>query len=135
VRSSLLRICLIAFVLFGSTGLTKAIVLYSMDLYNNSGYAVDLIDTRTRSAWTTIANRSRKKFVYWEGAVIRVSNRNLRFARVDPPNEYIATGLFSVSFKAQLNPDLRIYLLPVGTHVPARQIPPQPKGFPLTPIR
>ncbi len=106
-------------------------VLYLVDLFNNIGRPIQLLDARTGSVWTAISPGESKGVMYWEGVTLRVSGRSLHFSRVDPPKEY-TRGLFSVTFKAQLNPDLRIYLLPPNSQPPVTHTPPQPRGFPLS---
>src|SRR5713101_3265112 len=93
--------------------MTQGAVLYLIDLYNNCGCPVELVGVRTHSAWVTIKPATSKSFMYWEGITLRISGRQLHFNRVDPPKEY-TTGMSSVTFRAQLNPDLKIYVLLPG---------------------
>jgi hypothetical protein len=72
--------------------------------------------------------------MYYRGVALRSSGRLLYYTRVNPPKDYISPGLFSVSFKARLAPDLRIYLLFPSSPAPAVHPPSQPKGFPLSAV-
>ena len=129
----LLRSGLIACFLIFASASSQAIVTYAINLQNASGQPVQLISEKTGASCATIASGRSKSFMYWEGVTLRCAGRQLHYMRVDPPKDHISTGLFSVSFKAQLAPDLRIYLLPVSARVPVAHFPSQPKGFPLSP--
>jgi hypothetical protein len=130
----LLRLNLIACFLISASASSQAVVIYAIDLHNASGRPVELINEKTGGSWATIAPGRSKSFMYFGGITLRCAGRQLHYTRVDPPKDYISTGLFSVSFKAQLAPDLRIYLLPVSARVPVAHLPSQPKDFPLLPV-
>jgi hypothetical protein len=133
--ASLLRLTLLAGLLFVAATASHAIVIYEMKLYNASGRAVELVDKSTGRSWATIPPGRTKSFEYYEGVSLRCSGRQLSYTRVDPPSQYISVGLFSTSFKAQLGSDLRIYLLPPSVSAPLAHLPPQPNGFPLRPAK
>lgn len=117
--------------LLASSRSTTATVVYSINLCNNTRYEIEIVSPNTGAVWARIQPKSSTTFAYYSGLTVRFVGEQLHFDRVDPPKQYIAAGIFSVSFKAQLNPDLRIYLLSSSTRMPSAQIPPQPKGFPL----
>lgn len=129
--TSLLRLTLLAALLLFAATASHAIVIYEMKLFNASGRPVELLDKSTGKSWATIPPGRTKSFEYWEGVSLRCSGRQFTYTRVDPPSQYISVGLFSTSFKAQLTPDLKIYLLPPSVAAPAAHLPAQPKGFPL----
>ncbi len=126
---------IIAFVfLVAWVGVSPALVLYEIDLYNNTNLPVELVDVRTHSSWATIEPGRSKRFIYWEGVTLRIGEKTVHFNRVDPPKVYM-TGLFSITFSAQLNPDMKIYALLPGTQRPVKGIRLQPRGFPLSPSK
>jgi hypothetical protein len=109
-------------------------MIYDINLYNASGRSVELMFRRSGGKWAhwvTIPPNRAKTFSYYGGVALRCSGEQRIYSRVDPPPEYISAGLLSVSFKAQLASDLKIYLLPPSVSPPAGDLPPQPKGFPL----
>jgi len=128
---SLLRLTLLTGLLFFAATASHAVVIYEMKLFNASGRTVELLDKSTGKSWATIPPGRTKSFEYYEGVSLRCSGRQFTYTRVDPPSQYISVGLFSTSFKAQLTPDLKIYLLPPSVAAPAAHLPAQPKGFPL----
>jgi hypothetical protein len=135
--ASLVRLSLLAWLLFIAAVVSDAAMIYDVNLYNASGRSVDLMYMKTGGKWTkwaTIPPGHSKTFSYYGGVALRDSARLLSYSRVDPPGDYISAGLFSVSFKAQLTPDLRIYLLPPSASFPWAHLPSQPKGFPLAPV-
>jgi hypothetical protein len=113
---------------------TQAAVIYDINLYNASGHSVELLIKSSSRIWAMIPPGHSKAFAYYSGVSLRCSGRQLDYRRVDPPSDYISTGLFSTSFKAQLTPDFQIYLLPPSASPPVAQFPRQPKGFPLSPV-
>jgi hypothetical protein len=129
--TSLLRLILLAALLLFAATASRAIVIYEMKLFNASGRPVELLDKSTGKSWATIPRGRTKSFEYYEGVSFRCSGQQFTYTRVDPPSQYISVGLFSTSFKAQLTPDLKIYLLPPSVAAPAAHLPAQPKGFPL----
>ena len=129
----LLRLCFIAWLLFFAAARSQAVVSYAVNLYNATGHRVELVNEKTRATWATIEPGHSKSLMYFDGVTLRCSGRQLHYTRVDPPKEYISTGLSSVTFKAQLGSDLRIYLLSPSSRPPVVQTPSQPKGFPLSP--
>ena len=130
---SVVRLTLLAALLFFAATASDAVVIYEMKLFNASGRPVELLDKSTGKSWATIPPGRTKSFEYYEGVSLRCSGRQFTYRRVDPPSKYISAGLLSTSFKAQLGSDLRIYLLPPSLSPPAVHLPPQPKGFPLRP--
>ncbi len=108
----------------------NAAMIFDIKLCNATGSLVELVDGHGRT-WRQIEPGQTKAFSYYGGVSLRCGGRRLSYARVIPPSDYISAGLFSVSFKAQLAPDLRIYLLPPSASQPTSHLPSQPKGFPL----
>jgi hypothetical protein len=129
--ASLVRITLLTLLVFFPAMSGRAVVIYDIKLYNASGRSVELIDKATGRSWATIPPGHTKSFAYHGGVSLRCAGQRLTYIRVDPPADYIAVGLFSTSFKAQLSRDLKIYLLPPSVAAPAVHLPAQPKGFPL----
>jgi hypothetical protein len=129
--TSLLRLTLLTGLLFFGATASHATVIYEMKLFNASGRTVELVDKSTAKNWATIPPGRTKSFEYYEGVSLRCSGRQFTYTRVDPPSQYISVGLFSTSFKAQLTPDLKIYLLPPSVAAPVAHLPAQPKNFPL----
>jgi hypothetical protein len=128
------RVILVALVLCSLAASGLGAVIYDIDLYNATGHSIRLVDEKTGAAWASIEAGHSKKFAYYGGVTLQQSAQRLYFRRVDPPRNYISPGIFSVSFKAQLDPDLKIYLLPPSSRNPVSHIPSQPKGFPLSPV-
>jgi hypothetical protein len=129
-------ISLIGFaVLFALSGprLEAISVNLSMDLYNNTEYPVELVHARKGSTLETIFPGKSKIVPFNDGVTIKVDGRQLHFDRVDPPKEYARKGLLSMTWRGQLNPDLKILLLPLSAKRPALNLPQQPPGFPLLP--
>jgi hypothetical protein len=129
----------IRFGLLGSVLLLAALradaaMIYDIKLYNGSGQSVELVEKTRGRKLAVIPAGGSKTFAYGGGVFLRVSGRQISYLRADPPPEYISAGLFSVSFKAQLAPNLRIYLLSPTT-IPTLLLPPQPNGFPLLPSK
>ena len=129
--ASFVRVALLTLLVFFAATSSRAVVIYDIKLYNGSGRSVELIDKATGRSWATIPPGRTKSFAYHGGVSLRCSGQQLTYTRVDPPPEYISAGLFSISFKAQLGSDLKIYLLPPSVSAPAAHLPAQPKGFPL----
>ena len=129
--ASFVRIVLLTLLVFFAAASSRAVVIYDIKLYNASGRSVELIDKATGRSWATIPPGHTKSFAYHGGISLRCAGQQLTYTRVDPPAEYISVGLFSTSFKAQLTPDLKIYLLAPSVTAPAAHLPAQPKGFPL----
>jgi hypothetical protein len=114
MNGRLLGFSLIASLLIFASAPSQAVVTYAINLHNASGQPVQLINEKTGASWATIAPGRSKSFMYFGGITLRCPGHQLHYTRVDPPKDYISTGLFSVSFKAQLASDLRIYLLRVS---------------------
>src|SRR5438094_626324 len=108
--ASLLRITLLTLLLFFAATSSRGAVIYDIKLYNASGRSVELIDKATGRSWATIPPGHIKSFAYYGGVSLRCAGQQVTYTRVDPPAKYISVGLFSTSFKAQLTPDLKIYL-------------------------
>jgi len=52
-----------------------------------------------------------------------------------PPREMARWSLLGTpEFQLQIEPDGRLYVLPPTVQLPASELPPQPPGFPLSPI-
>jgi hypothetical protein len=132
------RVYLVGFAaFFALTGphLTAAGPAYSMELFNNTERAIEFVQGRKGSAWVTIIPGRSKYVPYSDGVTIKVDERLLHFKRVDPPPDYARKGLFSTSLKAQLNSDLKIWLLRPAASWEAFKMPAQPEGFPLSSSR
>lgn len=103
-------------------------VAYSIDLFNNTENAVELVRPRE-----IIFPGKSKSFRYNEGVTIRVDGRQVHFERVDPPKDYVHGGIFSETLRAQINSNMTIWILPPAASRPALTMPRQPEGFPLSP--
>ena len=58
-----------------------------------------------------------------------------RYAVTFPPREMARwSRLGTPEFQLQIEPDGRVYVLPPTVQLPVDQLPPQPPGFPLSPI-
>ena len=58
-----------------------------------------------------------------------------RYAVRFPPREMARWSTFGTAeFQFQIEPDGRVYVLPPTVQLPATEIPPQPPGFPLSPM-
>ena len=108
---------------------------YSMILFNNTEDPIELLHARSGKAWATIFPGKSKNVPFYEGVTLRIDGRQLHFDRVEPPEGYVRKGLFSITLKAQLNSDFKIWLLSPFEDRQAFKMPPQPAGFPLTSSR
>jgi hypothetical protein len=124
----------IAAVLLAGALDAQASTSYSIDLYNSTDNPVELVSPKTGHLLATIPAGRSLLFKYSEGVHLRGSDgRMLNYERVDPPKEFVRATFLATVFKAQLNPDLRIWLVPPAASHPTLQLPQQPPGFPLTP--
>ena len=108
---------------------------YAINLFNNTQVPIELLHVRTGKTSATIFPGKSKIVPFYEGVAMRVDGRQLHFARVEPPEGYVRKGLFSITLKAQLNSDLKIWLLSPFEDWQAFKMPPQPQGFPLSSSR
>jgi hypothetical protein len=131
------RIYLIGFaalLALSSPRVSAGTVAYSMNLFNNTEYPIELIHVRKGSSLETIPPGRGKILPYKEGLTIKVDGRQVHYERVDPPLQgYARKGLFSLTLRAQLNSDLKIWLLPLSANWPSLKPLQQPPGFPLIP--
>lgn len=124
----------IAAVLLAGTFAAQASTSYSIDLYNSSDNPVDLVSPKTGHVLATIAVGRSLLFRYGDGVHLRrADGQILNYQRVDPPKEFVHATFLAAVFKAQLNSDLKIWLVPPAASHPALQLPQQPPGFPLAP--
>jgi hypothetical protein len=108
---------------------------YSLVLFNNTEIPIELVNTRTGATWATLFPGKSKNVPFYDGVTMKVSGRQLHFPRVEAPHTHVRKGLFSITLRAQLNSDLKIWLLSPFEDWHAFKMPPQPAGFPLSSTR
>jgi hypothetical protein len=132
-KRDFLMAALVAVCLCGAAQIARASTSYSVDLYNSSDETFELI-SRTGHLLATLAPGRSLAFKFNDGINLRTGNgRVLHYDRVDPPKEFVHATFLATVIKAQLNADLRIWLVPPAAPHPMMQLPKQPPGFPLTP--
>ena len=128
--TSLLRLTLLAGLLFFAATASHAVVIYEMKLFNASGRPVELLDKSTGKSWATIPPGRTKSFEYYEESLCAArDSSSLTRESIRHPNTFLLV-CFRPASKAQLGSDLRIYFAPHHrSHPPAVHLPPQTQGL------
>jgi hypothetical protein len=111
----------------------KAPGMSVVNFYNNSGRTVLVEDNEIRPGRTGTfkypADSGRALIVFWQGCV------HTYIAPDRKPGEFRGTDwMLRGEYRAQLEPDGRLYLVPPGADLPADPATiTQPEGFPLLP--
>jgi hypothetical protein len=105
----------------------------SIQLFNNTTQSVDVINGAGRLL-DVLPPGGRKIFAYRNTLLIRTADgRVLHYNCVPVPRDYGKGGFLSITYNAQLNPNLSISLIPPLANPPALDAVRQPPGFPLRP--
>jgi len=140
------KIINVLFVVICFTLLQSCTLSVSCLIYNNSG--VDIIVTGfdvERMGESKVFRRALKpgktvRIEKWDWHPISINKGGIVYKYDDRhgvPYEYtgfVGFGPFTKrQFKAQIEPNMKIYLIPINSSFPASEFPAQPDGFPLCP--
>jgi hypothetical protein len=112
------------------------------NLQNNSGSDLTVIRSRDGEQEQSIHLRAGSSillqdWLFWSYRVAR-EERVLRYLPQDPGNDFVVAQGFGPwtkrTFKAQIEPDGRIFVLMPEQSFPAKAFAEQPAGFPLSPV-
>lgn len=138
---SKLKLCLfIAFALFVPCS-ARSSMYFGIELFNNTEITVKVM--LDESQIEEIKPGRSREFYYYSAWYLVMAGRSFYHEptspfqppalvrKPQPPSTYQTGHFFGVSFRAQLNPDRKIYLLPKDARQPVAAMPTQPEGFPI----
>lgn len=123
-----------AAVILGVAACTRAPHLV---LFNRTGVPLTIQRTPPYETDVTIAPDAaqRARFPDSMQLTVVVGAATWRYAVRFPPREMARwSKLGTPEFQLQVEADGRVYVLPPTVHLPVNEFPPQPPGFPLSPI-
>ena len=123
-----------AAVILGITACTRAPHLV---LFNRTGVPLTIQRTPPYESDVTIAPGAvqRARFPDSMQLTVVAGAARWRYAVRFPPREMARwSKLGTPEFQLQVEPDGRVYVLPPTVQLPVNEFPPQPPGFPLSPI-